>query len=256
MLIRSGPAASEVQDLFSSIAGTYDLANDLITFGIARRWRRSLVAWALKDLEPTARAVEPRRILDCATGTGDLVFEFASALFRQRHPAEIVGCDFCAPMLKIAEDKIRRRWPTDANRRIPKIKFEWADAMNLPYEAGRFDVSSIAYGIRNVRDVALALSEMARITRPGGHVMILETGVVENRVLRYFVELHFQRIVPALGGLVSGRKSAYEYLQKTSRAFPSGEQFCDVLRATGHFTSVEYRALMGGASFLYRARVR
>ena len=255
MLIRNGPAADEVQDLFSSIAGTYDLANDLITFGIARRWRHSLVDWALKDLEPASPSAEFRRVLDCATGTGDLVFEFAQTLSRQNRPAEIVGCDFCAPMLKIAEDKAQQYSHSRTNAHTPKLKFEWADAMNLPYETGQFDVSSIAYGIRNVRDVAQALSEMARVTRSGGHVMILETGVVENRILRYFVELHFQKIVPALGGLVSGRKSAYEYLQKTSRAFPSGEQFCDALRATGRFSSVEYKTLLGGASFLYRARV-
>ncbi len=253
MTIRSGPAAEEVQDLFSSIAGSYDLANDLITFGIARRWRRSLVDWSLEGLPPVTR------VLDCATGTGDLVFEFSRALSRRSRPAdldraraiEITGCDFCEPMLNIASEKANRMQRSS----LPKIKFEVADATALPYSTDTFDVCSIAYGIRNVQDVPLALSEMARVTRPGGHVMILETGVAENRALRLFVDLHFKKIVPALGGLVSGRRAAYDYLQKTSRAFPSGSEFCDVLMLTGHFSSVEYRPFLGGASFVYRAIV-
>ncbi len=240
--IRTGPASDEIKNLFSSIASKYDLANDIITFGMARRWRRNLVRWSSEGLSPI------QRVLDCATGTGDIAFEFA----RTFQNAEVIGCDFCEPMLKVASNKITRKF-TDA---AEHIRFELADTMSLPYRDAQFDVSSIAYGIRNVKDVPQALAEMARVTRPGGYVMILETGVVENRFLRAFVHLHFQAVVPFIGGLISGRQSAYQYLQKSSSEFPSGDTFCDVLRSVNRFSKVEYRPLLGGASYIYRAQVR
>jgi len=237
--VLAGPEGKNIEKLFASIAGTYDLANDVITFGIARRWRRQLVRWAMQST-PNAK-----KILDCATGTGDLAFDFR----RMIKDSDVIGSDFCEPMLAVARRKTK---PRD----FAHIQFDFADATKLPYPDNEFDICSIAYGIRNVSNVVTALNEMARVTRPGGSVMILETGVIENPVLRGPVRLYFERIVPRLGGLVSGRRAAYEYLQQSSGRFPSGESFCDLAMSTGHFASVEYRPLLGGASYVYCAVVK
>lgn len=233
------PDASRVQDLFGSIAETYDVANDVMTLGLARLWRKKLVNWS--------GAKPADKVLDCATGTGDLALEFKKAV---GDTGSVIGSDFCQEMLDKAPEK--------AKALNLDVKFEWADAMALPYPDETFDVVSIAYGIRNVADVNKALSEMTRVLKPGGRLMILETGEIQNPVLRMGIRFYFEKFVPRLGGWVSGRRDAYEYLQKSSGGFPSGRQFCEILRAmkTGDhstFSNVEHRALMGGASFIYRA---
>jgi demethylmenaquinone methyltransferase/2-methoxy-6-polyprenyl-1,4-benzoquinol methylase len=233
------PDASRVQDLFGSIAETYDVANDVMTLGLARLWRKKLVSWS--------RAKSGDKILDCATGTGDLALEFKKTVGTS---GTVIGTDFCQEMLDKA--------PAKAKAQNLDVKFEWADAMALPYQDETFDVVSIAYGIRNVADVNKALSEMSRVLKPGGRLMILETGEIQNPVLRVGIRFYFEKFVPRLGGWVSGRRDAYEYLQRSSGGFPSGRQFCDILQAMksgdhATFSSVEFRTLMGGASYIYRA---
>jgi len=228
-----GPDASQIQNLFGSIAETYDVANDVMTLGLARVWRKKLVRWS--------GVTTGSRVLDCATGTGDLALDFKRAVGTT---GEVIGTDFCQEMLDKA--------PQKAQAANLDVQFAWADAMALPYADKSFDVVSIAYGIRNVSDVNKALSEMARVLKPGGRLMILETGEVQNPVLRAGIRFYFEKFVPRLGGWVSGRRDAYEYLQKSSGAFPSGKIFCEILCANG-FAEAEYRPLMGGASFIYRS---
>lgn len=230
----SGPEPKFVQNLFNNISPTYDLANDVITFGMARAWRRKTVE--LSGVKPGDQ------VLDCATGTGDLALEFKVAVGPK---GQVVGTDFSEGMLKFA--------PLKAKARDLDVKFAIADATNLPYPDLQFDVASIAYGIRNVENRAKAISEMARVLKVGGRLMILETGEVRNPVLKRLIRFHFENIVPVLGGLVSGRRDAYEYLQKSSGRFPGGQAYMTELMNSGLFTEVTSTSLMGGASYIYRA---
>jgi demethylmenaquinone methyltransferase / 2-methoxy-6-polyprenyl-1,4-benzoquinol methylase len=232
----SGPQPEFIKDLFGSISGSYDKANDVITLGLARTWRKNLVEWS--------QASEGNRVLDCATGTGDLAIEFKKAVGQT---GKVIGIDFCAGMLESA--------PSKAQKERLDVLFELGDVTALNYPSQEFDITSIAYGIRNVVDPVLALQEMARVTKPDGHVMILETGETETPVVRRLVDFYFEHVVPRLGGWVSGRREAYEYLQDSSRKFPSGEDFVELLRSTDRFSNVEYRRLMGGASYIYCCQV-
>jgi demethylmenaquinone methyltransferase/2-methoxy-6-polyprenyl-1,4-benzoquinol methylase len=231
-----GPQPEEIQSIFSAVADGYDKANDAMTFGLARRWRRQLVNWS------GVRAGQT--VLDCATGTGDLALEFKKVV---GHGGRVVGTDFCREMLSKA--------PPKAAQLGLEVDFQWADAMNLPFTDASFDVASIAYGIRNVRDPQRALSEMARVVKPGGHVMVLETGDSANSVLKRAFDFYFQKVVPRIGGWVTGKRFAYEYLNRSSRGFPSRDRFVQIMNATGRFAECECRVLMGGASYLYRGTV-
>ena len=232
-----GPEPEYIKNLFGEISGTYDKANDVITMGIARGWRKALVNWS--------QASEGKRVLDCATGTGDLAIEFKKAV---GETGSVVGSDFCQGMLDKA--------PAKAAAANAEVTFELGDAMDLDYPDEEFDITSIAYGIRNVADARVALKEMARVTEDGGYVMILETGETETPLLKNFVNLYFKYLVPRLGGLVSGNRSAYEYLQNSSSQFPSGEDFMTLMKSTGAFSDVQYKKLMGGASYIYRGTVK
>lgn len=231
-----GPAAQDIQSLFSSIAPGYDKANDWITFGLAKRWRHSLVEFS--------RVLPGDRVLDCATGTGDLAIEFKRAVGEK---GDVVGTDFCQAMLE--------RAPLKAQAGGMNIQFQWADVMSLPFESDLFDVSSIAYGIRNVENPVQALSEMARVTRSGGRVVILETGDSQWPLFQSVFDLYFKSVVPVIGGAITGKKEAYRYLNKSSKKFPSRDAFLKLMEETGAFSRMEFQPLLGGASFMYRGIV-
>lgn len=228
-----GPDACEIKSLFSSVAHGYDKANDVMTFGLAHRWRKLLVAWS--------RVQVGDQVLDCATGTGDLAIQFKKAVGPQ---GDVIGTDFCAEMLRQA--------PPKAQNQNLAIQFQLADAMDLPFLDGRFDVASIAYGIRNVSDPQKAISEMARVVKSGGRVMVLETGDAPENGLKKAYEFYFKNIIPRIGGWVTGQRSAYEYLNRSSRGFPSRERFLEIMQSTNAFKACEYQVLFGGASFIYK----
>ena len=235
-MMQTGPRPDDIQSIFKSVAHGYDRANDAMTFGMARGWRRRLVKWS---------GVKPgQSVLDCATGTGDLALEFKRKVGTS---GRVVGTDFCASMLEKA--------PPKADRLSLDVEFQLADVMDLPFEDNQFDVASIAYGIRNVSDPVKALTEMARVVKSGGCVMVLETGDAPNRGLKYLMDLYVRQVVPRIGGWITGQRAAYEYLNRSSREFPSRHRFVELLMATGAFTRCEYRTCMGGASFIYRAIV-
>jgi len=232
-----GPNPKEIKNLFASVASGYDKANDAMTFGMAHLWRRKLVVWS--------EAKPGDRVLDCATGTGDLAIEFKQKVGDR---GSVLGTDFCEEMLELA--------PPKAEKAGLKIDFKIADAMNLPFQDAQYDIASIAYGIRNVSDPKKALAEMARVVKPGGRVMILETGDSPEHALRPFFEFYFRKVIPRVGGWVTGKRYAYEYLNNSSRGFPSRERFVELMKETGRFESTEFRVLFGGASFLYKGVVR
>ncbi len=228
------PNPVEIQKLFASISNGYDKANDLMTFGMARLWRKQLVSWS--------NVQKGQKVLDVATGTGDLALEFKRAVGTE---GTVTGTDFCQEMLDHA--------PKKAKAKNLDVDFQWADAMDLRYPNESFDVVSIAYGIRNVADTNKALNEMARVTKSGGCVMILETGDQQSKWMQGLFDIYCSKVMPLMGQLVTGKKEAYEYLNRSSANFPSGEKFVEILYSTEQFNRVEFKALMGGASFIYKA---
>ncbi len=227
---------TEIKNLFGSISQTYDRANDVITLGMAHSWRKKLVQWS--DLKVGAK------VLDCASGTADLAIEFRKALGPS---GRVVSSDFCPEMLEVGKKK--------AEKENLDIQFDIGDATLLSYSNNEFDVTSMAYGIRNVKDPQKAISEMARVTKPNGVVMILETGEMSTPLLGSAIQIYFKHVVPRLGGWVSGNREAYEYLNKSSSTFPCREKFIDIMAQTQRFKKLEYKTLMGGASYIYKGLV-
>jgi demethylmenaquinone methyltransferase/2-methoxy-6-polyprenyl-1,4-benzoquinol methylase len=222
-----------IKNLFGNIASRYDRANDFMTFGLARRWRKQLIDWS-----------QPQKgdsVFDCATGTGDLALEFKKRLGPR---SRVVGGDFCEAMLKKGTEK--------AFARRLDVEFIEADAMSLPFPNQTFDIVTMAYGIRNVANPHQVLKELARITKPGGRVLILETGNAQNALLKPLMRFYFDNIVPKVGGLISGNSAAYDYLNRSSQSFPGGDDFVALMKSTEAYLSVDFRSLWGGASFLYR----
>lgn len=231
------PDAEKIRQMFSKIANKYDQANSVLSLGVHHLWRKELVKWS--ELSPDSS------VLDCATGTGDLAIEFKKA---GGSKSKVVGTDFCPEMLAEAEKKIRGQGIN--------IKFEQADAMSLPYLSQSFDITSISFGIRNVANTKAALTELARVTKPGGKVMILEFGQVNLPLIRTAYNFYSEKILPKLGGWVSGQNEAYNYLQKSSRVFPCREDFAAVMNETGAFSKIEWKPLSYGIAYLYKGTVK
>ena len=214
--------------MFASIASRYDRANTILSGGVHHRWRREAVRWS--------GAREGESVLDCATGTGDLAIAFRKAVGNGR----VIGTDFVPEMLAIARTKSR------------DITFDVADVTALPFEDASFDISSIAFGIRNVHDRERGIAELARVIRPGGRVMILEFGQPQGRTFRSLYDLYRRTILPRLGGAVTGRRQAYEYLESSAGQFPCGEPVARLMRESAPFASVEWKPLTFGIAYLYK----
>jgi demethylmenaquinone methyltransferase / 2-methoxy-6-polyprenyl-1,4-benzoquinol methylase len=223
--------ARRVRAMFAGIAGRYDLLNHLLSANVDKRWRR-LVA---RELESSLGAGS--RILDVACGTGDLSLALA-----ETGEAAIVGLDFCRPMLEIA-----RRKASDEARSIPFIE---GDALRLPFADESFDAVTIAFGLRNLAGVAEGLSELRRVLKRGGRLAVLEFSSPVVPGFRAAFNFYFTRVLPRIGGLVSGSRGAYEYLPDSVSKFPDQRQLAGMMRETG-FDRVEYRNLTGGIAALH-----
>ena len=221
-----------VREMFATIAPRYDLANELLSLGVHRRWRRTLV----KRAGLPASSV----VLDCATGTGDLALELARAVGPS---GSVTGIDFCEPMLVGAREK--------ASAAGRAIDFRQADAQSLPFESGCFDLVSIAFGIRNVDDPVKCLREMARVVRPGGQVWVLEFGQPRG-LFGGLYRFYNWAVVPNLGHLVTGKRSPYRYLPSTAKAFPAGDRFLALMKEAGVFSEMAAFPLTFGVAYLYR----
>jgi demethylmenaquinone methyltransferase/2-methoxy-6-polyprenyl-1,4-benzoquinol methylase len=228
--------STEVRQMFSSIATRYDVTNEVMSFGVHRLWRRAAVKHS--------RAKEGDRVLDCATGTGDLALSFKRKVGASGH---VVGTDFCPEMLQSA--------PGKASEAGLQVDFQVADAMALPFADDSFDVASISFGIRNVDDPVKCLKEMARVVKPGGRVVVLEFGQPRGFFGALF-RVYAKTIMPALGGLLTGNRAAYEYLPRTAAAFPSGEQFLALMDQAGAYQERVAHPLTFGTSYVYVGTVR
>lgn len=220
------PQATAIKSMFNNISGSYDLLNDVLSLGIHRLWKRSLV----KEMTEN----KPSRILDCATGTGDIAIMMKSA----SPNSEVVGTDFSENMLKVAKGKTK------------DITWEIQDAMNLPYENKSFDNCSISYGIRNVENYKVALGEMARVSTK--KVCVLEFGQPQNPVFKFIYFALMLYFIPFIGKIFR-KQSAYKYLIDSSMKFPCAEKFCDEIKEATGFEKVEYKSFFGGVTYLYIA---
>lgn len=210
------PDPVAVNSMFSRIAGRYDLANRLLSGGVDLWWRHCLVS--------KVRASRPRRVLDLATGSGDVAFALARNLPAE---TEITGMDFCQPMLDQATAKQKN---TDA--RAAKISFRQGDGLNLPCADASFDTVTISFGLRNMADRDRALREMRRVLAPGGHVHVLEFSQPQP----WFAPIYYfytRRILPAIAGWVTGDRAAYAYLNATIAAYPGHEAMSEELLRAG-----------------------
>ncbi len=213
--------SAEVRRMFASIAHRYDAANEVLSLGVHKGWRR--VAVRLAQL----RAGD--RVLDCATGTGDLAEEF------RRAGGLVVGSDFCLEMMQAARTR---------------HAFVAADAQALPFRGAQFAVASIAFGIRNVDDPVRCLREMCRVVKPGGRVIVLEFGQPRGPFGALF-RTYSRHVMPLVGGLLTGNRSAYEYLPRTAAKFPAGDRFLGLMNEAGCFAKCEAHPLTFGTAFVY-----
>ena len=214
----------QVQAMFDRIAGVYDRMNTVMTAGLDRRWRAR--AADLAQLEPGGRA------LDVATGTGDLALELAA---RVGAGGEVVGSDFSEAMLERAREK---------GAGTPGLRFEAGNALSLPYENDSFDAVTVGFGARNFSDLERGLGEMARVTRPGGRVVVLEITSPRRPPLSWFYGLWFDRLVPLLGR-AAGDSAAYSYLPDSVRRFPGPEGLAGLMAHSG-LSAVRWILTAGG----------
>jgi demethylmenaquinone methyltransferase / 2-methoxy-6-polyprenyl-1,4-benzoquinol methylase len=232
-------------EMFDRIAARYDFVNRVLSLGLDVRWRRRVVrALGLDTKKRDAHGSwfgERPRVLDVATGTGDLAIEIA----RSCPGATVIGLDPSAGMLGVAQHKLDKRGLSD------RVSLVVGDAQQLPQKNCEIDAATIAFGIRNVPDRALALRELARVVRPGGRIAVLELGEPRGGLLGAAARLHCHHIVPRLGGWLSGSRE-YRYLQKSVAAFPPAAEFADLMRANG-LDVIEVRPLTFGVCTLYLA---
>ena len=222
--------ATAVREMFSGIAGRYDLLNHLLSLNIDKRWRRKVSA-ALRDILDRSDAV----VLDVACGTGDLSIEL-----NRNSKARIIGTDFCRPMLEIANRKSQ----------IANIPYVEGDALGLPFEDNSFDAVTIAFGLRNLANVPDGVAELRRILKPGGTLAVLEFSAPTVPGFGRLFNFYFSHILPRIGGAVSGSRGAYEYLPDSVSKFPDQKKLGALMEKSG-FGAVKYKNLTGGIAAMH-----
>ena len=224
----TGPDPNRIRSMFASISTRYDRANTVLSAGVHHLWRKKAVR--------VSGAKPGDRVLDCATGTGDLAIAFKKAV---GPGGRVLGTDFVPEMLELAKTKAR------------DIDFEVADVTRLPYEDASFDVASISFGIRNVNEPRKGIAEMARCVRKGGRVLVLEFGQPRSRAFGALYDFYRRRVLPKIGGIVTGEQDAYEYLERSAGRFPCGDEFVQLMRESAEFASIESVPLTFGIAYLY-----
>ena len=216
-----------VERMFSAIAPRYDFLNRLLSAGRDRVWRREAIR--------ATRLPTDGRLLDVCTGTADMALETA----RQFPTATIAGVDFSGPMIDRGRQKVA------GARLASRVVLSVAPAEALPFPDGTFDAVTVAFGLRNVPDRCLALAEMHRVLKPGGRAVVLEFTTPPGRLFRRLYLWYFHRVLPVIGGLISGHRSAYAYLPASVGEFPPPKELAAWMEQAG-FRDVSYRLLTGG----------
>jgi demethylmenaquinone methyltransferase/2-methoxy-6-polyprenyl-1,4-benzoquinol methylase len=222
----------QVRRMFNNIAVKYDFLNHFLSLGIDHLWRRRLVKMLSNE--------KPQRILDIATGTGDLAVALAKC-----EPKEIIGADISENMLQVGIEKMKKK-------KLDKlIKLELGDSENLKYSDDYFDAITVAFGVRNYEDLDKGLSEMYRVTKKNGSVWILEFSKPSAFPIKQFYNFYFRFILPNIGRLVSKDKEAYTYLPESVNQFPDGKDFLTLMEKAGYTANKQLKLTFGIASIYY-----
>lgn len=221
----------EVAEMFNNISKRYDFLNHFLSLGIDKIWRKK----AVKKL----RAIEPKKILDLATGTGD----FAIALLKL-NPTEVIGMDISSGMLEVGKVKMKKRKVDNI------ISMRLGDSENLPFEDGYFDALTVGFGVRNYENLEKGLSEMLRVLRPGGKAVILEFSKPKKFPVKQYYAFHSKYVIPFFGKRISKDTKAYEYLPESVAAFPEGKDFEAILSKIG-YKNVDGQLVSGGIATIY-----
>ena len=236
---REVPAADKqrlVDDVFRKVAARYDLMNDLMSGGLHRAWKDAMVAW----LAPPRRSSIPFSVLDIAGGTSDIAFRIAD----RSEGAVVTVADINPDMLAVGRERAAER------RLAERIDFVEANAETLPFDGGRFDAVTIAFGIRNVPRIDAALAEAFRVLKPGGRFLCLEFSAVDVAILDKVYELYSFNVIPMIGSWVVGDEAPYRYLVESIRKFPNQARFAAMVGAAG-FAKVAVRNLSGGIAAMH-----
>ncbi|MDC1473545.1 bifunctional demethylmenaquinone methyltransferase/2-methoxy-6-polyprenyl-1,4-benzoquinol methylase UbiE [Flavobacteriaceae bacterium] len=224
---------TQVRNMFNGIAQNYDALNRVISFGIDISWRKKVVA--------LIEATNPKNVLDIATGTGDLAIHLA-----ETRAEKIIGLDLSPGMLSIGIEKVAQK------NLSHKIDMIIGDSEALPFETGSIDAVTVAFGVRNFENLALGLSEILRVLKPKGTLVILETSVPEKTPFKQGYGLYTKNLLPLIGRLFSKDKSAYSYLSESAAQFPYGISFNNILKEIG-FTTVVHHPQTFGVATIYQA---
>jgi demethylmenaquinone methyltransferase/2-methoxy-6-polyprenyl-1,4-benzoquinol methylase len=231
--------ATQIRNMFSAIAHRYDLLNHLLSLNIDRLWRQQAVA-KLTSIVGTRDSLS----LDLCCGTGDLALTMS-----QRGMARIIACDFSHPMLQLCRQKISKQNQSDRIRTVE------ADGLRLPFRSQAFDAVAIAFGLRNLESVTRGVTEMARVLKPGGALLVLEFSKPTNALFDKIFQLYFFRILPQIGNLISKHRSAYSYLPQSVRRFPDQTELAKALTQCG-FGNISYVNLSGGIAAIHCGKKR
>ena len=224
----------QVEKMFDNIAAAYDQLNHALSWNIDKSWRRKAINW----LKP----FHPQYIMDVATGTGDFAIQACQTL----HPQELIGTDISEGMMNVGREKVKKEGLSE------KISFAREDCTSLSFADNRFDAITVAFGIRNFEDLDKGLSEMYRVLKTGGHLVILELTTPDRFPMKQMFTIYSKIVIPTLGKLLSKDNSAYSYLPQTIKAFPQGEVMKNVISRVG-FSQVQFRRLTFGICTLYTA---
>ena len=227
-------SSQNISTMFNHISGKYDFLNHFLSMGIDKIWRKIAKKIILSE--------NPKNVLDIATGTGDLAIEIS-----RNTDVKITGLDFSEGMLEIGKKKVETR---GLSNRITMIQ---GDALALPFNDESYDVSCVAFGVRNFENLEKGLNEIKRILKPAGKIVILEFSTPKNTIVKAIYFLYFKHLLPFIGGIFSKDKKAYKYLFDSANAFPSGNNFKTILSEIG-FVNVEQKRLTLGIASIYYAK--
>ena len=224
---------NQVEKMFDSISFEYDLLNGIMTFNSHKRWKKNIL-----DI---AKKLKPKNALDIATGTADIAINLGSI-----SNCKVVGVDISEQMLSVGREKIIKKNLDET------VSLETGDAENLNFKDGYFDLVTIGFGVRNFQDLEKGLKESYRVLNDTGTLVILETSVPENRIMKFFYSLFTRTYIPIMASIFSKDKSAYNYLLNSAEAFPSGTRFSNILKSVG-FGNVMVKPKLFGSSTIYIA---
>ena len=224
---------NQVEKMFDSISFEYDLLNAIMTFNSHKRWKKNILNIAKK--------LKPKNALDIATGTADIAINLGSI-----SNCDVIGVDISEKMLNVGRKKITKMKLTKA------VRLESGDAENLNFKDNYFDLVTIGFGVRNFQDLEKGLSESLRVLKAKGTLIVLETSVPENRIMKLFYSIFTRTYIPIMAMFFSKDKSAYNYLLNSAELFPSGTKFKDILKSVG-FSQVKIKPKLFGSSTIYIA---